>query len=113
MVDDERLLRTLEDMFTITGTRGTRHVNENENIRARMVLASGHEVPVAREKVIELGLLARRKQRRHLVTETAQAQREGKRASEAIAIRIDMTANGNASRSVKQLNAIRVIELRH
>ena len=78
-----------------------------------MILAGGHEVPVACKKVVELGLLARREQRRHLVTEAAQAQREGKRTAEAIAIRIDMAADGNASRPIKQLNALCVIELRH
>ena len=78
-----------------------------------MVLAGGHEVRIALQEVIELGLLARREQRRDLVAEATQPQRKREDASEAVAIRIDVTAYGDAMRPVEQFDALCVIELHH
>ena len=113
VIDHERPLRPLEHILAVTGARDARHVDQNEDIRPRMVLAGGHEVRIALQEVIELGLLARREQRHDLVAEATQPQRKREDASEAVAIRIDVTAYGDAMRPVEQFDALRVIELHH
>ena len=78
-----------------------------------MIFAGGHEVLVALHEIVELGLFARREQRRNLVAKATQAECERKGTAQAVTVRIDVTAYGDAMCSVKQLNALRVIELRH